>query len=71
MKIATNSDLANRKKGWIDFNAGRLVDDAISMETLADELLEKVIRIASGLVLTCTEVNGCREIAIFKDGVIN
>jgi altronate hydrolase len=71
MKIATNSDLANRKKGWIDFNAGRLVDDAIPIETLADELLEKVIRIASGLEQTCTEVNGCREIAIFKDGVIN
>ena len=47
------------------------MDDAIPIETLADELLEKVIQIASGLEQTCTEVNGCREIAIFKDGVIN
>jgi altronate hydrolase len=71
MKIATNSDLANRKKGWIDFNAGRLVDEGISIDTLADELLEQVIRIASGEEQTCAEKNGCREIAIFKDGVIN
>lgn len=71
MKISSNSDLATRKPRWIDFDAGRLVEEGIPLETLADELLEKVIRIASGDETTKAEDNGCREIALFKDGVIN
>ena len=31
MKIATNSELADKKKHWIDFNAGKLVSEDISM----------------------------------------
>ena len=71
MKISSNSDLARRKPRWIDFDAGRLIEDGIPLETLADELLAQVIRIASGQETTRTEDNGCREIALFKDGVIN
>ena len=70
-KIATNTDLATRKPNWIDFNAGRLVDEPVALDDLADALLAKVIRVASGIEQTCAEKNGCREIAIFKDGVIN
>ena len=69
VKISTNSNLARRKPGWIDFNAGRLVDEGISLETLADELLEKVLAVASGEMLTCNEKNGYREVVLFKDGV--
>ena len=71
MKISTNSDLARRKPGWIDFDAGRLVEEGVPMDTLADELLDQVLKIASGEKTTRTEDNGCREIALFKDGVIN
>lgn len=69
MKIATNSELAERKKNWIDFNAGRLLEDR-TMNQLADDLWEQIIAIASGDVQTNNERNGFREIAIFKDGVI-
>jgi len=69
VKIATNSDLAARKKNWIDFDAGRLLDD-LSMEELTDELWEQIIALASGERQTLGERNGFREIAIFKDGVI-
>jgi altronate hydrolase len=68
MKIATNSDLAARKPAWIDFNAGRLLDGA-SMEQLTDELLAMVLDIASGKQKARNEINGNREIAIWKDGV--
>ncbi|MDD6276898.1 MAG: altronate dehydratase family protein [Clostridia bacterium] len=68
LKISTNSDLATRKPNWIDFDAGRLLS-GISLDELADELTEKIIRIASGEETTKNEQNGYREIAIFKDGV--
>ncbi|MGO4547205.1 UxaA family hydrolase [Paenibacillus sp. 2TAB23] len=69
VKIATNSELAGRKKNWIDFNAGQLLEDK-SMEMLTDELWEQLISLASGEIQTNNERNGFKEIAIFKDGVI-
>jgi len=68
LKIATNSDLATRKSGWVDFNAGQLLEDK-TMPELADQLLAHVVDIASGRKLARNEENGFREIAIFKDGV--
>ncbi|MGC4045637.1 MAG: altronate dehydratase family protein [Armatimonas sp.] len=70
-KISSNSGLAQRKPGWIDFDAGRLVEEGIPLETLADELLDDILKVASGEKQTRAEQNGCREIALFKDGVIN
>lgn len=69
LKISTNGELARRKPHWIDFDAGRLVDDGIPLETLADELERLVLRVASGETGTRNEANGYREIALFKDGV--
>jgi altronate hydrolase len=69
VKIATNSELAQRKKNWIDYDAGQLLDGK-SMDELTDELWEELLRLASGEVQTNNEANGYREIAIFKDGVI-
>lgn len=68
VKIASNSDLASRKPRWIDFDAGQLLD-GVTLDALADSLLDDVIAIASGNQPTRSEVNGFREIAIFKDGV--
>jgi altronate hydrolase len=69
VKISSNSDLAARKKNWIDYNAGQLIEGK-SMNELSDELLAFIIRISSGDAQTHNERNGFREIAIFKDGVI-
>jgi altronate hydrolase len=67
VKIATNSTLAGKKPGWIDFNAGMLLEGCPA-EKAADELFDLVCRIASG-EKTQNEKNGFQEIAIFKDGV--
>lgn len=64
VKIATNTKLAETKTGWIDFNAGPMLDG----EILAEKFWQYIIRVAEG-ELTCNERNGYREIAIFKDGV--
>jgi len=69
VKISTNNSLAERKKNWIDFNAGRLLTEK-TMPELTDELWEQLIALASGEVKTHNERNGFKEIAIFKDGVI-
>lgn len=66
-KIATNSDLAARKPNWIDFDAGRLADGS-GLGELAEGLLDEVITAANGQPAR-NELNGFREIAIFKDGV--
>lgn len=67
IKVATNSDLYRRKPHWMDFNAGSLTSDT-TMEDLAEEFIDYVIKVASG-EKTNNELNGYREIAIFKTGV--
>ncbi|MGB3963262.1 MAG: altronate dehydratase family protein [Tepidanaerobacteraceae bacterium] len=67
IKISTNSDLYSRKSNWMDFDAGRLLAGE-SMEKLTEELLDYVIKVASGQKCKAEEM-GFREIAIFKDGV--
>lgn len=66
LKIASNHELAGRKPNWIDFDAGRVLEDG--MEAAAASLLEEVCAVASGKA-TAAERNEEREIAIWKRGV--
>ena len=66
IKIASNSDLASRKPGWIDFDAGRVLDRG--MDSSAMDLLALIVEVASGAP-TAAERNGEREIALWKRGV--
>ncbi|MEO7996110.1 MAG: altronate dehydratase family protein [Gemmatimonadaceae bacterium] len=68
LKVSSNSGLAERKPHWIDFDAGRVLTGAASMEQLTDDLLALVIDTASGK-LARNETHGYREIAIWKHGV--
>lgn len=68
LKIASNSALAAKKPHWIDFNAGRLVEDGTSAEAVADEFFRLVMDTASGKPAK-NEEHGFEEIALFKDGV--
>lgn len=66
VKISSNSDLARRKPGWIDFDAGQVLQQGI--DGVGEDMLRKVCAIASG-EQTAAERNGEREIAIWKRGV--
>ena len=68
VKIATNTQLCEKKSGWMDFNAGPVADGE-PIAQAGQRLLEKVIAVASG-EQTKTEQQGYREISIFKDGVV-
>lgn len=68
VKISTNTALYNKKRAWIDFDAGVLVSNGFDMEKTADELFDYILSVASG-DKTCAERRNIRDIAIFKDGV--
>ena len=66
VKIASNSDLATRKPGWIDFDAGAVLTDGFDAAETA--LIDRICAIASGAP-TAAANNDEREIAIWKRGV--
>ncbi|ATY30642.1 UxaA family hydrolase [Sphingomonas psychrotolerans] len=66
VKIASNSELAARKPGWIDFDAGQVLTDGF--EAAEEALIDRIVAIASGAE-TAAERNGEREIAFWKRGV--
>jgi len=66
LKIASNSALAQRKAGWIDFDAGTVLD--AGFDSAADALLGLIAATASGAA-TRAEKNEERDIAIWKSGV--
>lgn len=67
LKVSTNSRLVQQKPGWIDFNAGTLVDGE-QMEDALERFICRIQDVASGAV-TRNETNGYSDIAIFKTGV--
>lgn len=66
IKIASNSELARRKPGWIDFDAGIVLTRGFDVATEA--LLDVMLAAASGAP-TAAERNDEREIALWKRGV--
>lgn len=66
MKLATNHGLATHKPGWIDFDAGSVIDQGFEATTGA--LLDRICAIASGKPAR-NETNDEREIALWKRGV--
>lgn len=63
IKIASNDNIGTKKSHWIDFSAY-----GEDKEKKADELMD-IIRLVSDGKMTKNEIQGNREIAIFKDGV--
>jgi len=64
VKISTNKALFDKKRSWIDFDAS----PTLCGEDLTDELFDYIIKVAEG-ECTRNEINGYKEISIFKDGV--
>ena len=67
VKISSNSRLADFKHGWIDFNAGELLD-GVSLPDMSRRLMDFVLKTASGQKV-CAERHGFHDLAIFKTGV--
>lgn len=67
VKISSNSKLAGHKNNWIDFNAGRMVEDK-TLEEQGEDLFQYVLEVASGKKVKAEEA-GFHDMAIFKQGV--
>lgn len=68
VKISSNTQLYNKKRNWIDFDAGKLLNGA-DLNTEAQSLYQYIKALASGQRKTKTEQNDIRDIAIFKNGI--
>ena len=68
LKISSNTPLYERKRHWIDFDAGIVLNEGF--EKASENLFSLILRLANGQAKTQNEINNYREIAIFKDGVI-
>ena len=66
LKIATNTELAESKANWIDFNAGAVLES--DFDTQLEKLIDLIVETANGK-LAKNEINETKEIAIFKTGV--
>ena len=68
VKISSNTALYNKKRSWIDFDAGQLLG-GVSMDTLTEAFLEYILLLASGKAHAKSEALDRHDLAIFKDGV--
>lgn len=68
VKISSNSELARKKSGWIDFDAGRLLTGE-ELPALSEEFFDYILEVASGTKSAKSEAFDKRDLAIFKDGV--
>lgn len=66
-KISTNSSLAQKKPGWIDFDAGPIADGEPA--GLVDERFKAFVLATASGESVANEKSGYSEISIFKTGV--
>jgi len=68
LRVSSNSRIAEKKKGWIDYDAGRLLSGK-GMTEATDELWSMIINVANGEIRPRAEAAGYRQIGILRDGV--
>jgi len=69
VKLSTNSELARRMADSIDIDTGDIIAGTSSIPEMGEKILELVIRVASGDVLTCAERKGQSDFIPWKRGV--
>jgi altronate hydrolase len=69
VKLSTNSDLANRMADSIDIDTGTIVSGESTIERMGEEILDLVVRTASGHLFTRAELKGQSDFIPWKRGV--
>jgi altronate hydrolase len=69
IKIATNTSLARRMSDIIDIDAGSIIEGTKTIETMGEEILDYVIRAASGEVIPKAVLLGQDDFIPWKRGV--
>jgi altronate hydrolase len=69
MKISSNTELAQRMPDIIDIDAGGVITDGKTIEQMGEEILELVVKVASGEVQTAAESLAQNDFIPWKRGV--
>ena len=69
VKLSTNSPLAQRMADIIDIDTGGVIAGDTTIERMGEEVLELVVRVASGEVRTKAEIRGQEDFIPWKRGV--
>jgi altronate hydrolase len=69
IKVATNSALANRMADIIDFDTGAIIEGTKTIEQVGEEILDYVIKVASGEILPKAVLLGQDDFIPWKRGV--
>ena len=69
VKISTNSQLAGRMPDIIDIDTGPILSGEKSVEQMGEEILSRVVEIASGQIATAAELLGQDDFIPWKRGV--
>jgi altronate hydrolase len=69
VKLSTNSDLARRMEDIIDIDTGAVISGTVTIQQMGEEVLDLVIRVASGDVRTKAEQKGQEDFIPWKRGV--
>ena len=69
VKLSTNSSLAERMNDIIDIDAGGIISGETTIEKMGENILELVVRVASGEVRTKAELKAQEDFIPWKRGV--
>jgi altronate hydrolase len=69
MKLSTNTDLARRMADIIDIDTGGIISGESTIEQMGENILERVIQVASGEVQTKAELLAQNDFIPWKRGV--
>jgi altronate hydrolase len=69
VKISTNTELAERMSDIIDFDAGSIIRGSATVEQVGEQILDRVVEIASGAVATKAESLAQDDFIPWKRGV--
>jgi altronate hydrolase len=69
VKLSTNSRLAQHMHDIIDIDTGGIVSGQTTIENMGEEILELVIKVASGETQTKAELNGQNDFIPWKRGI--
>ncbi len=69
VKLSTNTSLAERMHDIIDIDTGSIISDETTIEKMGEDILELVVRVASGEVLTKAELKAQEDFIPWRRGV--
>jgi altronate hydrolase len=69
VKLSTNSALAQRMPDIIDIDTGRIISGEKTIEQMGEEVLDLVIQVATGNILTKAESKGQEDFIPWKRGI--